>query len=58
MSRKSCRFKQTDLARAIRAARSAGVDNPVIEVDRNGCIRIDCTSKKPLEQPEDITEKI
>jgi hypothetical protein len=33
-------FKQTDVERAIRAARDAGMNNPVIEITRSGCIKV------------------
>lgn len=58
MSRGSQRFKQTDIARAIRGARAAGVENPVVEVDRDGRIRIDCTGKQAPSPIEDVTDKI
>lgn len=58
MSRGFHRFKLNDVARAIRAARSAGVENPVIEVDPDGRIRIDCSGKANAQQVEDVTEKI
>lgn len=58
MSRGLHRFRLNDVARAIRAARSAGVENPVIEVDPDGRIRIDCSGKASSPQIEDVTEKI
>lgn len=36
MGRAASRFRETDVTRAIRAARKAGVDTVRIEIDRDG----------------------
>jgi hypothetical protein len=40
MPRRPCLFKQTDFARAIKAARAAGITNPCAEITRDGVIRV------------------
>jgi hypothetical protein len=38
--RSALTFKQTDVERAIKAAREAGMSNPVIEITRAGSIKV------------------
>jgi hypothetical protein len=47
MSRRPCSFRQTDLTRALKGARSAGIEIARIEIDKDG--RIIVITGKPTE---------
>jgi len=50
MPRKACTFKQSDVTRALKAARKAGADVARVEIDRQGKIVI--VMGKPSEASE------
>jgi hypothetical protein len=45
MARAPSTFRQQDVTRAIRGARAAGVDNPCVEIAKDGTIRIITTTE-------------
>lgn len=45
MSRRRCAFTEADVKRAIRAAKAAGVEYPVVEVLPDGTIRVKAGEK-------------
>lgn len=48
------RFKQSDLQRAMKAAKGAGFENPRVILRPNGEIEIICTNQKPANDHEEI----
>ncbi|UQR67361.1 hypothetical protein LRP30_19770 [Bradyrhizobium sp. C-145] len=40
MSRGNYKFKQSDIVRAVKAARAAGLDPRGVEIDPNGTLRV------------------
>jgi hypothetical protein len=57
--RHSCRFRQTELARAVKALRAAGVKVERVEVDPDGKIRVivkdgDSENSKPAGEWDDV----
>ena len=47
------RFKQSDLQRAMKAAKCAGFDHPRVILRPNGEIEIICTNQKPANDEEE-----
>ncbi len=64
MGRGRCAFKQSDLVRAVKAVRKAGVEVTRIEIDRQGNIAIEtgpadaARNGTTRETPEDLRELI
>jgi hypothetical protein len=40
MPRRPCLFRETDVSRAFRAARAAGIANPRVEISKDGSISV------------------
>ncbi len=50
MARKPCRFRERDIARAVRGARSAGIEVGSIEIDTDGKIVVNVGRDNPKQQ--------
>ena len=53
MSRRPCTFRQTDVTRALRAAKAAGVDVQRFEIDRDGKIVVVAGKPGVTDTPRD-----
>jgi hypothetical protein len=54
MSRRPARITQTEIARAIRAARKEGASVVEVKIGDEATVRISLVPDKPIAEPEDI----
>jgi hypothetical protein len=58
MSRSPSKFRQSDVERAIKAAKRAGVEVERVEIDQDGKVTVVLTKKSEQheQEPEDLTK--
>jgi nitrate reductase NapAB chaperone NapD len=56
MSRRPCTFRQSDVTRALKAAKAAGVEVDRIEIDHDGKLIVVLTKKAIEQKSEDLTK--